>query len=84
MSKERIQELMTQLHTELESAEVDQDTLQMARALDVDVQNLIDAGEANESVMEQARDAEARFAAEHPVAEKMIREVIEILGRIGV
>jgi hypothetical protein len=27
---------------------------------------------------------EARFAANHPVAERLIREVIDTLGRIGI
>lgn len=84
MSNERIKELMAQLHSELESAQVDEETLNLARSLDVDIQRVIEEGEENENLLDQARDAEARFAAEHPVAEKLVREVIDILGKIGI
>ncbi len=84
MSNEKIKDLLVQLHQELEETEVDSETLSLAKGLDADIQQLIESGQEQETVMEKARDVEARFAVEHPVAEKVIREIINTLGRIGV
>ena len=77
---------MTQLREELATADTDPETLALARALDDDLERLLDgdAEAPDESLMERARDAEARFAAEHPVAEGWLREIVQLLGRIGV
>ena len=37
-----------------------------------------------ESLVEDARALEALFAIEHPVAEKMLRELINSLSRLGI
>ena len=39
---------------------------------------------AKESLLEEAVALEALFAAEHPVAEKMLRELINSLSRLGI
>ena len=84
MSNEKVRELLDQLQQELERTEIDSATLSLAKGLDADIQQLIESGKERENVMGKARDVEARFAVEHPVAEKMIREIINTLGRIGV
>ena len=39
---------------------------------------------AKESLLEEAVALEALFATEHPVAEKMLRELINSLSRLGI
>ena len=39
---------------------------------------------AKESLLEEAVALEALFAAEHPVAEKMLRELVNSLSRLGI
>ena len=39
---------------------------------------------AKESLVEDARVLEALFAVEHPVAEKLLRELINSLSRLGI
>lgn len=39
---------------------------------------------AKESLLEEAVALEALFAAEHPTAEKILRELVNSLGRLGI
>lgn len=86
MSQEKIKALLQQLQEELsETTEVDPDTLALVKQLDSDIDQLIASAEdVNSPVMDDAIALEARFAANHPVAERLIREVIDTLGRIGI
>lgn len=86
MSQEKIKDLLQQLQQELSATtEADADTLALVRQLDSDIDQWLEAAEdVNSPVMEDAIALEARFAANHPVAERLIREVIDTLGRIGI
>lgn len=86
MSQEKIKALLLQLQEELsETTEVDEDTLALVKQLDSNIDQLIASAEdVNSPVMDDAIALEARFAANHPVAERLIREVIDTLGRIGI
>jgi hypothetical protein len=86
VSQERIKLLLTELQAELAQAdEVDPGTLEMVRKLDADIDQFIDTAESqNSPVLDDAIALEARFAANHPVAERLLRELIDSLGRIGI
>ncbi len=86
MNQEKIKALLQELQQELsETTQVDADTLALVKQLDSDIDQWLEAAEdANSPVMEDAIALEARFAANHPVAERLIREVIDTLGRIGI
>jgi hypothetical protein len=86
MSQEKIKALLQELQQELsETTQVDADTLVLVKQLDSDIEQWLEAAEdVNSPVMEDAIALEARFAANHPVAERLIREVIDTLGRIGI
>ncbi len=57
----------------------------MAKKLDKEISAFIASAEdVNSPVLEDAIALEARFAANHPVAERVIRELIDSLGRIGI
>jgi hypothetical protein len=57
------------------------------RELDQEIHRLTAAGatpEEYDSVIDHARSAEASFAAEHPVAARFLREIIDSLSRVGI
>ena len=86
MSSERIKLLLTELQSELaRTEEVDEETLAMVRKLDENIDELIESSEqVNSPVLDDAIALEARFATNHPVAEKLLRELIDSLSRIGI
>lgn len=82
MSNEDIRKLLDKLHDELQKTEVDAETRSLIRELDADIHNLAAAN--SDSVLERARLLEAKFATEHPVAERFMTEVINTLVRMGI
>lgn len=86
MSQQKVRRLLQELHDELsESGELDAETLSMARKLDQDIDRVIETGEEpDRPLMDDAVSLEARFAVQHPVAERLIRELIENLARMGI
>ena len=85
MSSERVRELLKQLRRELDTTDVDQETLSLVRELDGDIQELLDSTENPVDVlMQRAKAVEVRFAVNHRVAERILREIVETLARMGV
>ena len=87
MSNSKIQALLASLHDEVRGTKIDKETLSSLRALDSDIHDLLDEAKSEptaDSVVEQARLLEARFAVEHPTAERFVREMIDTLAKIGV
>lgn len=87
MSEARIKELMKELVAELESAEdVSEETVSIARQLETDIHDLVNPEKdtTESTVMDDAVALEASFAARHPMAERILRELINNLSRIGI
>lgn len=85
MSQDRVKELLSELRSELASADsLDEETLELARKLDKDMDLMIEKSEPMVPELEDAIALEARFAATHPVAERIVRELIAVLGRMGI
>ncbi|MCH7671567.1 MAG: DUF4404 family protein [Proteobacteria bacterium] len=87
MSEQRIKELLAELRGELQRTEgVDEALLTSVRTLESNIGDLVDpAVDSDENtVLDDAIALEAVFAASHPVAEKIIRELINSLSRIGI
>jgi ribosomal protein L17 len=86
LNQDKIRSLLTQLQSELNKGEnLDPETLELAKQLDKNVDSLIESAQnSNAPVMDDAIALEARFAATHPVAERLVRELIDTLGRIGI
>ncbi len=83
MPKERINKLLTELNRELNKAgDFDEETRELLRQLNDDIDRL--AGDTESSALDRARSLESRFAAEHPVAERMARELADILAKMGI
>lgn len=87
MSEGRIRELMVELISELEKTDsVDAETVKVARKLEADIEDLVnpEVDTSENTVMDDAVALEASFAASHPMAERIIRELINNLSRIGI
>ncbi len=85
MSNTQIRELLAKLQQEIKNTELDDDTRAMVRDLDADIHGLLEKpGEDSDSVLEKARELETNFATEHPTIERFLREVIDVLVRMGI
>lgn len=87
MSNEKIRELLAKLHDEIEHTDVDAETRALMQALESDIHQLIDSDTEKSdsgSIVETAQKLEADFAIQHPLAERVVREIVETLARMGV
>jgi len=87
MSNEKVRELLAKLHEEVQKTELDANTRSSLQELDSDIHQLLDSDTVepgSATVVEQAKLLEARFAIDHPTAERVMREVIDMLAKIGV
>lgn len=82
---DRVKALLAELQQVLAQTDaLDDDTLALARQLEQEMELLIEKSEPMVPELESAIALEARFAARHPVAEGIMRELIAVLGRIGI
>ncbi|MCG8506810.1 MAG: DUF4404 family protein [Sphingomonadales bacterium] len=87
MSEQRVRELIDELVLELAKTEgVDEQTMNDARKLATDIDDLVnpEVDTSEYTVLDDAIALEASFAATHPLAERIIRELINNLSRIGI
>ena len=87
MSEERIKELLQELVQEVEETpSMDKEVLGLVQQLKAGVHDLIDPEVSTEdnTVMDDAIALEALFATNHPVVEKIIRELVNTLSKIGI
>jgi hypothetical protein len=91
MSKERVKNLLAQLRRELRDTDIDDELEKLIGDLDDDIQNVIDETDVTiggavdmDDVVERAKELEANFATSHPTAERVVREVIDLLVRMGI
>lgn len=88
MTDQKLTDLLNSLHETLENTEkVDAETLALVRELDEEIHRLTEgAAHADdvEGVLDQAKSMETRFAVDHPVAERFLREIIDALSRVGI
>jgi len=87
MSTEQVKALLAKLQKEIHDTELDDETRSLVRQLDTDIHSLMeaDADQAETgSVLTRARALEADFATDYPTAERFMREVIDVLVRMGI
>ena len=87
MSNTQIRELLAKLQEEIQKTELDDDTRSLVKELDSDIHGLLDKEEGSpesDSVLEKARELETNFASEYPTIERFMREVIDVLVRMGI
>ena len=84
MSKERIKELLGQLREEISTTEIDDELEKLMSDLDDEIDNVVDDNADLSAVIDRAKEVEANFATKHPTAERFVREVIDLLVRMGI
>jgi chorismate mutase len=84
MSNERIKDLLAQLREEIRNADVDDELEKLIGKLDEDIHGVIDDNADVNAVIDRAKELEANFATDHPTAERFVREVIDLLVRMGI
>ncbi|MDH3350617.1 MAG: DUF4404 family protein [Gammaproteobacteria bacterium] len=87
MSNKDIRQLLSELQVEIQKTELDAETRSAVQKLDSDIHDLLDseADQADtDSVLKRARLLETNFATEHPTVERFMREVIDLLVRMGI
>jgi len=83
LSSERIRDLLTELNRELQATgDIDAETRELLARLNNDLDEITDGIGA--SAGDRAKDLESRFAAKHPVAERITREIADILTKMGI
>lgn len=87
MPKSSLPGLLTKLHDALGDTESTNTDLQakvseFERSLKQQLENEAQANST--SLQDQINQLEAEFAAEHPTAERILREIMDVLSRIGV
>lgn len=88
MSEKNLNQLLSELNQALERIEeIDDDTRKLVEDLDEDINRLLESGSGTEdfeNVVDRARAVETRFAVDHPVAERFLREIIDALAKVGI
>ena len=90
MSKERIKELLAQLRDEIRTTDIDDELEQLIGKLDDDIDAMSDEDDGADSlvdmedVVDRAKEIEASFATDHPTAVRVLREVVDLLVRMGI
>jgi hypothetical protein len=87
MRSKQIMDSLVELHGELETSEnVDPQVLEEVRELDSKMHEMLKSNELNaeENLTERLLQLETQFAAEHPVLERITRELIDRLSQMGV
>jgi len=88
MSDHKLKELLNSLHDALENTEtVDPETMKLVRDLDEDINRLLDSDTEDndfDNVVDRAKSVETRFAVDHPIAERFLREIVDALAKVGI
>ncbi len=87
MSDTDVRDLLERLKNEIQDAELDADTRQLMKDLDAEIHGLLESDadvEAFASVADRAREIEADFESDHPLAVRVLREIIQSLARMGI
>ena len=86
MNDKSLKELLNSLHAVLEKTdEVDPETLELVHNLDEEINRLVESDSSEgdfDNVVDQAKSVETRFAVDHPVAERFLREIIDALSKV--
>jgi hypothetical protein len=83
LNSEKIRTLLAELDKELKSTgEIDDETRELLSKLNDELDEI--APGSDDSLSDSARELESRFAAKHPVAERITREIADLLANMGI
>lgn len=89
MTTNNLKQTLIKLHANLEATEnLDPELKEILQVLDKDIQVLLDKDETDSSITDELVDRSqaisAKFAAQHPQLEPVLRELGQILHRMGI
>ena len=88
MSKSRLQELVEEFSSEAKNAELNPTTVELTKQLSQDVHEYLASSATpttrTQSLLEQAQTLEVEYAQSHPRIEGIVREIIDILSKLGI
>lgn len=88
MPDQELRNLLRQLNKTLDSTEqLDPATRELVVELDKDIDRLLDQDDDwwdVDNLSERATALETRFSAEHPVAGRFLREIVDMLAKVGI
>ena len=88
MSDKNLTELLEQLHDELDGTQsVDEKGRELLRALNVDIQELLERsedGQSADSMIERLQDTIDHFEATHPALTSTLSNIMNILNNAGI
>tara|TARA_B110000444_G_C18818962_1_gene586684 strand:+ start:1357 stop:1620 length:264 start_codon:yes stop_codon:yes gene_type:complete len=87
MNEEKVKQLLDELLKEISQTDnPDEELLESAQRLQSDIDSLLnpEVDSSDNTVMDDMIALEAQFASNYPVAEKIIRELVNSLSRIGI
>ncbi|NMM28126.1 MAG: DUF4404 family protein [Glaciimonas sp.] len=89
MNTNSLKQTLTRLHANLETAEnVDPELKEILRVLDNDIHKLLEKDTTDTTITDELIDRSqaisAQFAARHPQLEPILRELGQILNRMGI
>lgn len=88
MPKENIKSTLNKLRASLEKIEnPDQELTSLLKQLDADIQQILSKNEStsvSNHLMERVQEIGARFASEHPHLDPILRDLADMLGKMGV
>lgn len=88
MESKQLRDLLNRLQDALEQTEdLDPETRALVAELDQDINRLLDPEDPDnetEGIIEAAQSVQTRFAVDHPVADRFLREIIDTLAKVGI
>lgn len=89
MTTNNLKQTLIKLHANLEATEnLDPELKEILEVLDKDIQILLDKDETDSSItnelVDRSQAISAKFAAQHPQLEPVLRELGQILHRMGI
>ena len=88
MGDKNLSELLEQLHTELTNTEaIDDRGRELLRALNADIQKILDqteAGESDDSLLERLQESIDHFEVTHPDLTSALSNIMNVLNNAGI
>lgn len=88
MDTEQLKKSLINLRESLsDSQTLDPETLALARNLESDIEQLVSAPNPDDTIhssLDLAVALEAKFESEHPLASRLVREIIDALHKMGI
>ncbi|PCH61991.1 MAG: hypothetical protein COC19_03515 [SAR86 cluster bacterium] len=87
MSEQRVKQLLEELKLEVGRTEnIDAKAIELLGKFETGIHQLINAqmNEQDNTVLDDAIALEASFAVSHPLAEKVLRELVNSLSKLGI